>query len=230
MRKKVFIMKRILCLVLAAAMVLSLCSCGGGKTGNDSASSKAGTSAGDNSTGDGSTGDNSRAGSAGDSSQGADEQIDVESGLFNVTITVPASFLDEGVTQEDLNEQAKENGIKSITLNADGSATYIMSKAKHKEMMDDIRQSIDEGLKEMENSEDYPDIVSAKANSDYTQFTITMNTEELGLEAAFLPLVFYIYSGMYHAFNGTEPENVNIQFISAKTGEMLEEYNSKDME
>lgn len=219
-------MKRILSLVLAMSMVLSLCACGGKNGENDSSSSKAGTS----------TGDNSGAGSASGSSQGAGDSsqsaggIEVDSNLFDVTITIPADFLGEDATQEKLDEEAKEDGIKSITLNADGSATYVMTKAKHREMMDGIRQSIDEGLKDMESSEDYPDIVSAKANNDYTQFIVTMNTEELGLENAFLPLVFYIYSGMYHAFNGTEPGNVNIQFVSAASGEVIEEYNSDDME
>lgn len=218
-------MKRLLALILAAALTLSLAACGSGGTNEDpnndstpQASSKPENTPPQDSE------------SPSDSSQNEDEQIDVDSGLFNVTITVPASFMDEGVTQEQLTEQAKEAGYKSITLNEDGSATYVMSKAKHQEMIDGIRQSIDESLKEMENSEAYPNLVSATANSDYTQYIVTLNAEEVSAEYALLPLGLYIFSGMYHAFNGTQPENINIQFVSEATGEVLEEFNSSEME
>lgn len=96
--------------------------------------------------------------------------------------------------------------------------------------MEELRQGIDDGLKEMENSEEYPNIVSVTANSDYTQFIVTLDSDEVGMETAFLPLVFYISGGMYHAFNGTQPENINIQFVNEATGEVLQESNSKDMQ
>ena len=75
--------------------------------------------------------------------------VEVDSGLFNVTITVPATFVEEGATQESLDATAKEEGYKSITLNEDGSATYVMTKAKHKEMMDELRQQVNDSLEEM---------------------------------------------------------------------------------
>lgn len=217
-------MKRTLCLILSLSMLLSLCACGNGNAGADSSSSKDSSSSETGNSTDLSKGSSSET----DGSTGAG--IEVDSGLFNVTITIPADFLGEDVTQEQLDEQAKEAGYKSIVLNEDGSATYVMTKAQHREMMDGIRQSIDESLKEMENSETYPDLVSATANSDYTQFVITLDAEEVSAEYAFLPMGFYIFSGMYHAFNGTQPENINIQFVSAKTGEVLEESNSSEME
>lgn len=63
----------------------------------------------------------------GDSENEETQSIEVDEGLLNVEIIVPADFLEEGTTQEALDETAKEEGIKSITLNDDGSATYIMS-------------------------------------------------------------------------------------------------------
>lgn len=218
-------MKRLLAFILVAALTLSLAACGSGGTNeNPIDDSTPQTSSEPENT------QPQDSESPSDSSQNTDGQIDVDSGLFNVTITVPATFMDEGVTQEQLTEQAKEAGYKFISLNEDGSATYVMSKAKHQEMMDGIRQSIDESLKQMENSETYPNLASASANSDYTQYIVALNAEEVSAEYAFLPLGFYLFSGMYHAFNGTQPENINIQFVSAATGEVLEEYNSSEME
>ena len=57
--------------------------------------------------------------------------VEVESGLFNVTLTVPAEFVGTERTQADYDALAAENGYKSVTLNADGSVTYIMTKAQH---------------------------------------------------------------------------------------------------
>ena len=150
-------MRKVLSLTLALAMVLSLSSCGGqnGGTSAPSASSTpSASSAPAASTADGSAG-------ADASSSGGSGMVEVDSGLFNVTITVPATFMGEDATQESLDATAKEKGYKSITLNEDGSATYVMSKAKHKEMMDELRQQIDDSLEEMISSGTYPDVVSA---------------------------------------------------------------------
>lgn len=106
---------------------------------------------------------------------------------------------------------------------------FNMTKAQHKEMMDGIKQSIDESLSEMIGSEDYPSIVSIEANDDYTEYKIVVNTEEVGLAEGFLVMGFYIFSGMYHVFNGTEPGNINIKYINETTGAVIEEANSNDM-
>ena len=214
-------MKKIVCLILAFSLLASLCACGS-KDPVPAEPSNTPTEATNYASGENESGDDELGiDSIGD--------IDVESGLFNVTITVPADFLDEGVTQEDLDAQAKDSGYKSITLNDDGSATYIMTKAQHKEMMDGIKQSIDESLSEMIGSEDYPSIVSIEANDDYTEYKIVVNTEEVGLAEGFLVMGFYIFSGMYHVFNGTEPGNINIKYINETTGAVIEEANSNDM-
>ena len=57
--------------------------------------------------------------------------VEVDKNIFDVTITVPADYVGD-VTQEELDAQAKESDIHSITLNEDGSATYVMSKSDRK--------------------------------------------------------------------------------------------------
>lgn len=217
-------MKRILCIFLCFAIALSLCSCGGNaesqasgpQQGVDAQPSESVQPSSD-STEDGGIGLDS----VGD--------IDVEQGLFNVTLTIPSDFLDEGMTQDQLDQVAKENGYKSATLNDDGSATYVMTKAQHQEMMSGIKESIDTSLSEMANSEEYPTIVKVEANGDYTQYKVFLNVEEVGLSESIAVMGFYIFSGMYHVFNGTEPGNVNVQYISESTGEIIQEANSSDM-
>lgn len=212
-------MKKLLCLLLSLSLLLCAC---GPKAPDPSASKDDPPQTANQSDEESKTQDD-------DLGLASIGDVDVDAGLFNVTITVPADFLDEGVTQENLDEQAKEKGFKSITLNDDGSATYVMTKAQHEEMMDGIRQSIDESLLEMANSEDYPSVVSIDANEDYTEYKITVNAEEVGLQESFLVLSLYVFGGMYHVFNGTEPGNINVQYVNETTGAVIQEANSDDM-
>lgn len=212
-------MKKLLCLLLSLSLLLCAC---GPKAPDPSASKDNPPQTANQSDEDSKTQDD-------DLGLASIGDVDVDAGLFNVTITVPADFLDEGVTQENLDEQAKEKGFKSITLNDDGSATYVMTKTQHEEMMDGIRQSIDGSLLEMASSEDYPSVVSIDANEDYTEYKITVNAEEVGLQESFLALSLYVFGGMYHVFNGTEPGNINVQYVNETTGAVIQEANSDDM-
>lgn len=212
-------MKKLLCLLLSLSLLLCAC---GPKAPDPSASKDDPPQTTNQSDEESKTQDD-------DLGLASIGDVDVDAGLFNVTITVPADFLDEGVTQENLDEQAKEKGFKSITLNDDGSATYVMTKAQHEEMMDGIRQSIDGSLLEMASSEDYPSVVSIDANEDYTEYKITVNAEEVGLQESFLALSLYVFGGMYHVFNGTEPGNINVQYVNETTGAVIQEANSDDM-
>lgn len=212
-------MKKLLCLLLSLSLLLCAC---GPKAPDPSASKDDPPQTANQSDEESKTQDD-------DLGLASIGDVDVDAGLFNVTITVPADFLDEGVTQENLDEQAKEKGFKSITLNDDGSATYVMTKAQHEEMMDEIRQSIDGSLLEMASSEDYPSVVSIDANEDYTEYKITVNAEEVGLQESFLVLSLYVFGGMYHVFNGTEPGNINVQYVNETTGAVIQEANSDDM-
>ncbi len=156
--------------------------------------------------------------------------LDVEQDLFDVEITIPESFLDEGITQEDLDAEVKESGFQSATLNEDGSVTYIMTKAQHEEMMAGIKEEINQSLQDMIDPETYPTFVEVTANDDYSQFTVKTTSSELGLTESFSVLAFYLYGGMYHAFNGTQVDDIAVLFVNADTGEIIEESHSSEAE
>lgn len=141
------IMKRLLALTLA---LLMLTGCGASPDSVPDSQGDGSESVSENANG---TADNSSDG------------IDVDKGLLEVEFTVPAEFFDEGTTQESLDEAVNEEGFKSATLNDDGSVSYVMTRAKHAEMMDDIREEIDSSLAEMVGSEEYPTITKIEPNS-----------------------------------------------------------------
>ena len=156
-------------------------------------------------------------------------EMEVDQNFFTVEITVPAEFIDEGTTQESLDTQVSASGYISATLNDDGSVTYVMTKAAHNEMMNGIRDTLQQSLSEMVGSEEFPSFTKVEANDDFTQFTIETTSTELGLVESFSVLGFYMFGGMYHAFNGTQVDDIAVTFINADTGETVGEAHSSDM-
>jgi hypothetical protein len=52
--------------------------------------------------------------------------LEVDKGLLSVEVTIPSTFI-EGEDIDNVVAKAKEDGIKDVTKNADGSVTYNMS-------------------------------------------------------------------------------------------------------
>lgn len=213
--------KLLLMLVLTSALILS--ACGSKTTGNndsDTGKEKSVTKV----EGDAEKEEDK------DSSKSDDSgKVAVDKGLFDVKLTIPESFV-EGQTQDELDKVSKDKGYKSITLNDDGSATYVMTKKQHKKMMDEMTNTINDSIKEMIGSEDYPSFKEIKANDDFTKFTVKTTSTDLDLKESFSTMVFYTYGGMYNVFNGSEADNIAVTFVNADTGKTITTSNSSDME
>lgn len=153
--------------------------------------------------------------------------VNVDKGVFDVTVTVPAEFVGE-TTQEELDASAEESGYK-VTLNDDGSATYVMTKKQHKQLMEKCADSINSSISEMVGSEDYPNITDVTANSDFTSYTITTTNSEPDFSETVAVMSLYMMSGMYYAFNGTSIDNVHVDFVNADSGEVISSSDSSDL-
>ena len=154
--------------------------------------------------------------------------VDVDAGLFSVTITLPQDFVSYE-SQEELDEVVKAKGYKSGTLNSDGSVTLVMTKEQHRELMAAVSETIDEGLAEMIESEDYPNITAISANDNYTLFTITTRNEEISLGETLSVLTFYLYGGMYAVFSGEDVDNIHVDFVNEASGEIIDSADSKNL-
>lgn len=156
-------------------------------------------------------------------------EVTVEKELFDVVLTVPKDFIGEQTTQEDLDIVCNDNGFQSITLNEDGSATYVMTKSQHKKLMEEYRSQINSSLREMIGSTDYPNITDIKANDNFTEYTVTTTSTELDLAERISTFGFYANAALFGIFNGTTPDNVCVTFVNADTGNVIETFNSSDM-
>ena len=154
--------------------------------------------------------------------------VKVENELFDVTLTIPADYVDVN-TQEELDSEVADQGYQSATLNSDGSATYVMTKSQHKEMMDGIADGIKQSLSEMIGSEDYPNITAIDSNDDFTEFTVTTKSTGLDMNESFSTMLFYMYGGMYAIFNGNTADNIHVDFVNADSSEIIDSADSSDV-
>lgn len=155
-----------------------------------------------------------------------DNSVQVDKEIFDVTITIPASWYeetDEEITQSKLDEQYKDSGFKSVTLNDDGSVTMVMSKSQHKELMEELKKSIDESITELVNDENCS-YTEVKYNNNLSVFDVTLSTNEANFYDSMACLTLYFSGAMYNIFNGTETKDILINLYDVN-GNLIDTYN-----
>ncbi|MDW0115033.1 hypothetical protein QT711_17875 [Sporosarcina saromensis] len=149
--------------------------------------------------------------------------VAVDKGLLNVEVTIPASFL-EGEDIDVVVAEAKEDGIKEVTKNDDGSVTYKMTKAKHKEMMQEMKTNVTEYVDELVNNEDFASIMDIKHNKDFSKFTLEVDKEAFENSFdGFAAMGLGMTGMLYQLFNGVDSEklNVTIDTVDHSSGEVF---------
>lgn len=152
-----------------------------------------------------------------------EESVEVDKGLLNVEVTLPASFFD-GQEIDEVIEEAKADGVKEVIQNDDGSLTYKMSKKEHKKILSEMADGIDENIEEIKMGEDFASIQDVKNNKSYSEFTLVVDREQFensfdGFAAFGLGL-----TGMfYQVFDGKDADKVNvtISLEDANSGEVF---------
>lgn len=143
----------------------------------------------------------------------------------HVEVTLPVSFIGEGIDVEILEAEAEEMGIKKVTLNDDGSVTYEMTKAVHDEWLEEITTEINNSITEMVESGDFVSIKDITANDDYTKFTMTVDQDAFENSFdGFAALGLGISSSFYQLLDGKDPENysVTIDVVDEASGEIID--------
>ena len=129
----------------------------------------------------------------------------------------------------DVKDKAvKEKGYESGTLNNDGSVTFVMSASQYEELLGGIKNTLDDALNDMVGSEEYPNVTAIKHSDDYTEFTITTKSEEIGLSEMMSVVTFYTLGYTYSVYCGEEIGNVHVDFINEASGEVIYSTDSDD--
>ena len=93
-----------------------------------------------------------------------------------IEIVIPASYL-EGMTLQEVQEAAKEQGADSVTQDPDGSFRYVMTATAHRRLVSEMRATLTENVSQIPNGENYPSIQSASLSDDLTALTLTADRE-----------------------------------------------------
>lgn len=158
----------------------------------------------------------------------SDESIEVDEGLFNVEITIPAS-LSESISEEDLSENVDEQGWTSGTKNLDGSVTYVMTKGQRDDYLEEMKQSLNETLEQTiaEEPNVYKEITY---NGNVSKFEVVVDREAYENSFSFIQFTINISAYFYQLFDGVPPDNflVEIDYVDEITGDIFDTYNSED--
>ncbi|MDQ0233039.1 hypothetical protein [Metabacillus malikii] len=158
------------------------------------------------------------------------QNVDVDKGLLNVEITLPATMF-EGQDIESVISDAKKEGVKEVVKNDDGSLTYKMSKQKHKEMLGELEAEVNKSIEETKNSEEYKSIKDITHNDALTEFTVVVdrNAYENSMDGVAI-LGLGISGAMYQTFAGGVPDsqNVTISIMDETTQEVFDKITYPD--
>ena len=216
-------MKKVFASMLAAAFALSLAACGGTPASSAAASAAAPSAV-------------SQSASAASSGAASGGEIEVDKGLLNVTITLPASFFtlldvsgDGSYTAQTFADKATDSRLKDVTVHEDGSLSFSISKSEHKAMMDEMRQQILGSGEELKES--FPSVKSLEGTDDCTHFTLRVDRAayENSFDA-FALLTVQMQGLMYQAFNGTPDSAVVAEAVDDATGEVIATRDSSENE
>lgn len=195
-------MKRYFAVILLFSMMVLLCSCGGQKAVDSS-----GTDASESST------------------------LEVDEGLLNVEITMPASFFEDS-SEEEILAAANENGIKKCTINEDKSVTYEMSKATHKEVMDGLKTELENSIDALVNGEEAAaSFRKIEYTNDFSEFNVYVDRDTYTSWDSLYVFAFYISGAYYQAFDGKDMDDIDVvvNFIDEETSEIIESSSYREM-
>ena len=154
----------------------------------------------------------------------SNQAVEVDKGIFNVEVTLPASLF-EGEDIDETITQMKEDGVKEVIKNDDGSLTLKMSKSEHEKLMDNMEAQMKEFVKEMETSEDFTSIQKVEHNKAFDEFTITV--DKAAYENSFdgfALLGLAIQTLYYQLFDGVSEDDyeMTVKLKDAETSEIFE--------
>lgn len=132
---------------------------------------------------------------------------------------------EDEVDYDEIIREAKEEGIKEVTKNEDGSVTYKMSKAKHKEIMKEMNDEILEYFDEIVNDEDIASIKDISSNKSFTKVEVIVDRDkfENSLDG-FAVLGIAFQSMFYQVFDGVNPDEykTTVNYKDAETQKIFD--------
>ena len=136
---------------------------------------------------------------------------------------MPADLF-EGQTEDEIIASAKEEGVKEVKVNEDGTVYYKMSKSEHKKMIKEMKESAVDSITEIVKSDEYPSIKEISYNKDFTEYDITVDRKALENSMdGFAVFSLAILGSYYNAFDGKADDlKLTMNMIDEATGKVYD--------
>lgn len=158
-------------------------------------------------------------GSKGESS---DSSSSAKTASESQTVTFPVAYFNSTDSAACIS-QLESAGCTDVKANGDGSYTATVSADAFNKITEDLYAQIFEAADTLENDNDtYPDIDSVEMNQDFSQITITLNTDQASIEDTFAPAVVGVLAANYQQISGADAA-CHVELIG-KSGTVLNEY------
>lgn len=137
-----------------------------------------------------------------------------------VTITIPADFLEAEDTDELMGDEYAAY-FESITKNEDGSFTCVIMPERQQALLSVLGQELQDELKDEIPDDDYPSIKSVEVSEDFTKATLIVDYD--AYESSFDGLAIYLpifTCGTYQTFagQGGDALSVTVTIQDEETG------------
>lgn len=202
--------KRMLAMLIAGCLAVSLTACGSSnEITADSSTAESAVS-----------GSASPSGSASGSAE-TTETPEVKKNLLSVEITIPADAIED---VDQTLKDAEDSGYKA-TANDDGSITYKLSKTQHKQLLAEVDQAITESIDELIEEGDFPSLKSISFNGDYTKAKVVVDYAAFDGSFDVMALYTVAFAGpMYQIYNGVDQNDLymDISIIDEASNEVKE--------
>jgi len=143
-----------------------------------------------------------------------------------VTVVIPTVYEDVK-TQEEADEICRRNGYESAVLEEDGSLTIVISRSVYDEMIRQYKESVDKGIAEITAGDS--SIVKIEYNEDYSEFTVTVSEDELGIIERQAADELVMYGTLYHVYTGNDVDHITVNYVNG-SGETVETADSGSLD
>lgn len=145
----------------------------------------------------------------------------------DVEITLPEEFFDSNdleAIEKDITDQVDAE----VKENKDGTLSLTMSKKEHDKWLGEVRETLDDGIKEIASDDSFQSISDIEHNKDYTEFSVFVDAAlyEESFDS-FVSFSIGLQGVMYQIFNGEdmEKQKVVVKIIDEDSNETIDEIN-----
>lgn len=141
--------------------------------------------------------------------------ISVKKGLFNTKIFIPTAFATSADIEDSSQDSfeiatiAKEQGIKNVTTNDDGSVSMKMSNNTYKNFLTSVKIAIDDYNSEfIKDNTDTCSFREISHDINLTEFNVKIDSEEYVNSDILSSKPLYFFGILYQSLSGTSKDDI----------------------